>query len=43
MQLAMSALREAHAFSDQTILDLIMGQAIQYFGLKKRSVVLIEG
>lgn len=46
MQLAMAALRKAHAFSDraiQAILDLVMGQAIEYFGLKKTQEALTEG
>lgn len=46
MQLSMEILRKAHGFSEQVIqsmLDLIMGQAITYFGLKNDPLVLTEG
>ena len=46
MQLAMATLRKADAFSNsmiQTMLDLIMGHAIAYFGLKSSPLVLTEG
>lgn len=46
MQLAMTALRKAYSFSEQVIqsmLDLIMGQAIAYFGFNNYSKAVVEG
>jgi DDE superfamily endonuclease len=46
MQLAMTALRKAYSFSEkviQSILDLIMGQAMAYFGFNNYSKAIAEG
>lgn len=47
MQLAMVTLLKAYAFSDSIIqtmlLDLVMGHAIAYFGLKSSPLVLTRG
>lgn len=46
MQLAMAALQQMHGLSEQIIqsmLDLIMGKAMVYFGLKNSPLVLTEG
>ncbi|WP_232223095.1 hypothetical protein [Desulfosarcina sp. BuS5] len=46
MQLAMAALRNAHNLSERiinSILDLIMGEAIAYFGLNNSPMPQLEG
>jgi len=46
MQLAMATLRKAHKLSERVInfiLDLIMGEAIAYFGLKNSRTSQLEG
>jgi len=46
MQLAMVALQKAHKLSEKVInsmLDLIMGEAIAYFGLNSNPISLLEG
>lgn len=46
MQLAMAALRKAHNLSERiinSILDLIMGEAIAYFGLNNSPMPQLEG
>jgi hypothetical protein len=46
MQLAMAALRKANNLSERIInfiLDLIMGEAIAYFGLNNSQVPQLEG
>ena len=46
MQLAMAALRKANNLSERVInfiLDLIMGEAIAYFGLNNSQVRQLEG
>jgi hypothetical protein len=45
MALAIAALRKAHKLSEeivQSILDAIMGSAIEYLGLKNSSAILVE-
>ena len=46
MQLAMAALRNVHNLSERvinSILDLIMGEAIAYFGLHNSQIPQLEG
>jgi DDE superfamily endonuclease len=46
MKLAMATLRKAHKLSERVInsmLDLIMGEALVYFGLQNRQKPLLEG
>jgi len=46
MQLAMAALRKAHNLSERvinSILDLIMGEAIAYFGLRSSQTPQLVG
>jgi hypothetical protein len=45
MQLAMVTLRKAHKLSEKIInsmIDMIMGEAIAYFGLNKGLTALLE-